>query len=334
MNNNFSVITAESIRKIINQTPHNIYEAVKDAYIRHGQGQAINPPSYFLTFPDKEKSRIIALPALIMNSPRIAGIKWIASNPENLKCNLQRASAVIILNDYETGYPIACLEGSIISALRTVYSAILVSEYLLNIKVEKKTIGIVGAGNLSKKFVQCLHHQKWMVDTMILFDLNVNASIQLKEEINKINPTIKVCIAEELKELIIKSKLIFLSTTSSVPYISESPWFTHNPIILNISLRDLAPEVLVGSNNIVDDVKHVLNANTSPHLTQQKFGHTDFINCTVAELIEGYNKFDCTKPVIFSPMGMGILDLAVANYIYDRAKRSNLCMEIKNFFGS
>lgn len=334
MNNIFSVITASTVNKIIYQETHKIYEVVKNAYISYGQKQALNPPSYFLSFPDKEKSRIIALPALITQNPRVAGIKWISSNPDNLKSGLKRASAVIIINDYETGYPIACLEGSVISALRTVYSAILVSEYLLNIKNIRQTIGIVGAGNLSEQFVQGVYNQKWITDKIILFDLDNNASVRLKEKINQINSTIEVSIAQELKELITQSQLIFLSTTSSVPYIKELSWFTHNPIVLNISLRDLAPEVLINSNNIVDDITHVLNANTAPHLAQQKYGHHNFINCTVSELVDGYNKFDRTKSTIFSPMGMGVLDLAVANYIYDEAIKANLAIKINNFFGS
>lgn len=333
MNNTFSIITAETVNKIVAQATYKIYEAIKIAYVSYGQREAMNPPSYFLSFPDKERSRIIALPALIMQNPRIAGIKWISSNPDNLKCNLKRASAVIILNDYETGYPIACLEGSVISALRTVYSAILTSEYLLDIKNIRQTIGIVGTGNLSEQFVQGTNNQNWIIDKIILFDSDIDASIKLKEKIKKINPTIEVSIVQKLKELITQSRLIFLSTTTSVPYITELSWLIHNPIILNISLRDLSPEVLINSNNIVDDVKHVLNANTSPHLTQQKYGHSDFINCTVSELINGYNKFDSTKPTIFSPMGMGILDLAVAAYIYDKATKTNLSIKINNFFG-
>jgi ornithine cyclodeaminase len=97
-------------------------------------------------------------------------------------------------------------------------------------------------------------------------------------------------------------------------------------------LRDLAPEILISSNNIVDDVDHVLNANTSPHLVYQKTGNKNFINCTVYELINGYNNFDIKKPIIFSPMGMGILDLMVANYLYEEAQRQNLNIEINNFF--
>ena len=101
---------------------------------------------------------------------------------------------------------------------------------------------------------------------------------------------------------------------------------------MNISLRDLLPEIILNSNNIVDDVEHVLNANTSPHLAQLVCGNHEFINCSISQLIDGYNNFDFSKPIVFSPMGMGVLDLAVANYVYTRAVKENLCLEIKNFF--
>lgn len=329
MNNSFSIITAEVINKIVQANPQKIYESVKLAYIQHGDNHTVNPPSYFLKFPDKDKVRIIALPALITQNPRIAGIKWISSNPDNIQIGLKRASAVIVLNDYNTGYPIACLEGSIISALRTVYSAILVSNLLSQ---NIKTIGIIGTGHISEQFIHALVSQSGDIETIKLFDLNLETSKKLKEIIHKIFSSINVEIISNLKDVIVNSNLIFLSTTSSAPYITELSWFNHNPIVLHISLRDISAEIIVASNNIVDDIDHVLNANTSPDLARQLQGNAEFINCTVSQLINGYNKFNRSKPIIFSPMGMGILDLVVAHYIYEEAKKSDSIIEIPNFF--
>lgn len=84
MSSNFSITTAQVVNDITDKNPHKIYDLVKATYIRHGEGEAYNPPSYFLSFPDKPNSRIIALPSLITKNSRIAGIKWISSNPDNI----------------------------------------------------------------------------------------------------------------------------------------------------------------------------------------------------------------------------------------------------------
>ena len=51
--------------------------------------------------------------------------------------------------------------------------------------------------------------------------------------------------------------------------------------MLHVSLRDLAPEILLGSTNIVDDVEHCLKADTSPHLAEQRIGSRDFLAGTL-----------------------------------------------------
>ena len=60
---------------------------------------------------------------MLRGEPGVAGIKWIGSFPDNVARNVPRASAVLLLNDFETGYPFACLEAAQISAARTAASA-------------------------------------------------------------------------------------------------------------------------------------------------------------------------------------------------------------------
>ena len=71
------------------------------------------------------------------------------------------------------------------------------------------------------------------------------------------------------------------------PHVSDPSWFEHNPLVLHVSLRDLAPEVLLASANIVDDVEHCLRAGTSPHLAEQLTGNRDFLHGTLDDVMAG-----------------------------------------------
>src|SRR5918999_1206484 len=115
----FAVISGAQVQDALRGREHQIVELVEATYRLHSAGESVNPPSYFLRFPDRPSSRIIALPASIGGQGGVDGLKWISSFPENVADGIPRASGVLILNDRDTGYPFACVEGSIISATRT-----------------------------------------------------------------------------------------------------------------------------------------------------------------------------------------------------------------------
>ncbi|MFH7457147.1 pyridoxal-5'-phosphate-dependent protein, partial [Pseudomonas syringae pv. tagetis] len=67
----------------------------------------------------------------------------------------------------------------------------------------------------------------------------------------------------------IQEEVVVFATTPSSPYVLE-PVFHPGQLILNISMRDLGPEVIAQANNIHDDDEHSLKAQTSPHLAVQQ----------------------------------------------------------------
>lgn len=326
----FSVISGSIVNKILQSNYAKVIDLVEAAYLAHGEKKTLNPDSYFLKYPEKAEARIIALPAHLGGDFNISGIKWIASFPKNINHGIPRASAVIILNDYETGYPIACLEGSIVSASRTAASAVLAAQNLIKSKTVKR-LGIIGCGLISRYFLKFLLNTGWTISALELFDLVDEYSVAMKDYVQE-RGIKEVHISSTKEELISACDLITFTTTAGVPHINDVSVFSHNPIALHLSLRDLSPNIILASNNIVDDVDHCLKAATSLHLTEQEVGNREFVTGTIDKLVLGKVCLDSQKPTIYSPFGMGILDLAVASYVYQQGVLEKTTVTVPDFF--
>jgi ornithine cyclodeaminase len=74
---------------------------------------------------------------------------------------------------------------------------------------------------------------------------------------------------------------------------------------------------VLASANIVDDVDHCVRASTSVHLAEQASGGRDFIDGTLGDVINGTVRVPADRTVLFSPFGLGVLDLAVGRYVYE-----------------
>ena len=142
----------------------------------------------------------------------------------------------------------------------------------------------------------------------------------------------RITVHDQAEDLIRSSDLIVFATIAGQPHVTEVSWFNHNPLVLHVSLRDLAPEILLASANVVDDVDHCLKANTSPHLAEQLTGNRDFLLGTLDDVMAGRVTVPADRPVVFSPFGLGVLDLAVGKYVYDEVARSGDLHVIDEFF--
>lgn len=87
----------------------------------------------------------------------------------------------------------------------------------------------------------------------------------------------RVVTAEEALE----ADLVVLATTASSPWVPVDTPLRPGQVLLNVSLRDLPPEMLLRANNIVDDVDHCPKARTSPHLAEQLTGGREFVTGTL-----------------------------------------------------
>lgn len=327
-----SIINGKTVSAIIRSHRGECIETVRDAYLAHAEGYSVNPDSYFLRFPDKPDCRIIALPAYLGNGFDVAGLKWIASYPGNVQHGFPRASAVLVLNSYDTGYPFAILEGSIISAARTAASAALAAYWLNGRTRRAQALGIVGTGFIARYVYEFLLDAGWEIDEVRLHDRSPGESEKFIKSACHAERHRRVVVVPEVAELIRACDLIVFTTVAAQPHIRDVALFAHNPLVLHISLRDLAPAILLHAQNVVDDVEHVMKAHTSPHLAEQQTGNRSFVTGTLAEVMRGQRSVERSRPIIFSPFGLGILDLAVGKWVYDQAVASGQDLRLSDFF--
>lgn len=327
----FSVISGNVIEEIIRADIPGIVDLMIETYRAHAAKKTVNPPSQFLRFPDRENARIIALPAYLGGELPISGLKWIASYPDNIKRGMPRASAVLLLNDTDTGYPTACLEGSIISAARTAASAVAAAEWLCSRRRRADRLGFVGTGFIARYVRDFMIGMGWSVDGIAVFDLDERHAKKFAADISAAGwPQAE--LAPSAADVMRQSDLTVFTTTASSPYVTDVELLRHNPRVLHISLRDLGPELILAADNIVDDVDHCLTARTSPHLAETISGGRSFVTGTIADVFDGRVRPDPKRPVIFSPFGMGILDLALGRHVYREAMLAHRAHRIPNFF--
>ncbi|MFJ2132568.1 2,3-diaminopropionate biosynthesis protein SbnB [Streptomyces sp. NPDC087845] len=328
----FAVISGAQVRRTLHGCEKQITELVEATYRVHGAGDSVNPPSYFLRFPDRPSSRIIALPASIGGETRVDGLKWISSFPQNVTAGIPRASAVLILNDHDTGYPFACLESSIISATRTAASAASAADWLSRDRPRPTRVGFFGAGLIARYIHTFLVGTGWSFDETGVHDLSADSAAGFRCYLEQSDTTGRITVHDSAEQLIRNSDLVVFATVAGQPHVSEPSWFAHNPLVLHVSLRDLAPEILLASTNIVDDVEHCLKADTSPHLAEQLTGNRDFLDGTLADVMAGRVTVPTDRPVVFSPFGLGVLDLAVGKYVYTEVARCGELHVVDDFF--
>ena len=328
--NEIKIIKAKEIASILSNKENDIMEIVANAYAEHKYGVSSLPHSIFLRFPENKRNRIIGLPAYLGGEYNIAGMKWISSFPANTERNIERASAVLLVNELDTGHVKAVLESSIISAKRTAGSAAIAAK-LLHSNKNEDTIGFVGCGRINEEMYRFMRAAFPTLKKIVLYDLSTERAERFIEIIKPMG-AIEAEIVNSVSEVFVAAQLTIFATTVGEPYVFDISECNENSTILNISLRDFDPEVVLKCDNVVDDLDHVCRENTSIHLTANKIGNTDFVRCGIADVIKNNQPGRIGgKPVMFSPYGLGVLDIALGKYVLAKADEAGMGTVIEDF---
>lgn len=332
-NDDLLVLTGDEVASLMKGREPEVIAAVRSAYIAHRAGDSALPHSTFLRFPHDEENRIIALPAFLGDGQQVSGIKWVSSFPGNLRQGMSRASAVLVLNSCATGRPEALFEGSVISAKRTAASAALAAR-TLHPDPAPDNVGLIGNGVINFEIARFLRLLMPALKRFVLFDLDRARAESFGGAVKGALDPVEVEIAADVETLLAICPVISFATTAARPYLHDLSPCRTGSTLLHVSLRDLAPEVILSCDNVVDDPDHVCRAQTSVHLAQEVAGGRHFIRCSLADVLV---RAQPARPrpqaiTVFSPFGLGVLDLAVGKLVLELARAAEVGTRIESFF--
>ena len=199
---------------------------MEEALSLFDKGECIHPSKTVLRWsedPNVEnvKGRINFLSAYIGGSIDAVGMKWIASFPQNRdKHGLPRATALVVLNDPTNGLPIAVMEGSIISAVRTAAVTGTAVKYLARPK--SSTIGIIGTGIQSRTQLLALTAVLKNIKEVKVFNRTKERALRFISEMEG-RTGLNIRLVEKPEDAVRGSDLALVATTVHEP-LMKGQW--------------------------------------------------------------------------------------------------------------
>lgn len=295
-------------------------EALADGLVRHAEGKTVQPlKPYLRASGDHIADRIIAMPAHV-GEPGMSGLKWIGSKHDNPdRAGRERASAVIILNDPATNYPVAFLEGSLISAWRTAAVSALAARHLA--RDGYTDVALIGCGVIGSTQITALLQQFEHIETVHLFDVMPEAAEKLAADV-KAEHDVSAVVTAHAEDAVRAGDLVVPCTVTDTPYI-RSDWLKRGSLLCNVSIMDVHKDVFLRADKvIVDDweqsnrEKKIIN-----QLVLEGAFSREQLHAELGEILAGRRPGRETDDeiIVLNPMGMAVEDIACAAEIYRRA---------------
>lgn len=302
--------------------------AVEKAFGDFSLGKVEMPPKVYLHFPEFNGD-LRVMPSF-SRSLVMAGTKLVNVHPANPERGLSTVMAVIILHDPKTGLPLAIMDGTWITALRTGAASAVATKYLA--KKEAKTLGVVGAGFQAITQIMAISKIRKLKEILV-FDIRKEAIERLERILKKEKIKIKAGTLEEICQ-----KEILVTATPAKEPIVKSEWIKPGTHINAIGAdapgkEELEPEILKKAKIIVDHLEQAkhsgeINVPLSKGIINEKsiFGELGEI---VVGKKKGREKDD--EITIFDSTGLAIQDLYTATLVYQIAKRKKIGKILKLF---
>ena len=169
-------------------------------------------------FPNMPKNtadrRFMAMPAYLGGSFQTTGVKWYGSNTENRVKGLPRSILTFMLNDTDTGAPLALMSANLLSAHRTGAISGVGAKYLA--KKDSKVVGILGPGVMARTALSALVVTCPQIDTLKIKGRGQKSLNKFIDWVTAAHPQIDVQVVDELEDLVRGSDIVTYCASSVV----------------------------------------------------------------------------------------------------------------------
>lgn len=312
------VLNQKEVQKIIPlKEAKKVVAAVEKAFGDYGLKKVQMPPKMYLYFK-KENGDLRIMPSY-SETLKMAGTKIVNVHPDNPKKNLKTVMASIILNDLKNGMPVALMDGTYVTAIRTGAAGAVATKYLA--RPDAKTLGIVGAGEQAFTQIVCINAVKKMKEIYV-YDLNPARIKALAARLKK--EGINITAAESLKQAVQQD--VVVTTTPSRKPIIKREWILPGTHINAIGAdaegkEELEPAILKDAKVVIDDwaqASHSGEINVPVHegLIKESDIHGGLGDIVAKKIAGRSNNEEIT---VFDSTGLGVQDLYTAVLVYKTA---------------
>ncbi|MBX3247224.1 MAG: ornithine cyclodeaminase family protein [Myxococcales bacterium] len=277
-------------------------DAVESAFAAHARGEAKMPAKVYLDLPEHDGD-FRAMPSTVGD---VAGVKWVNSHPKNPeRFALPSVMGVYILSDPASAYPLAVLDATLLTALRTGASAGVASKHLC--AAPPKTVGFVGAG-VQARFLHAAHVAVFGPTFESIFaDRSPEVAEALAAELGGRAGTVEEAAGCDV---------VCTSTPSRAPVVSRA--FVRDGAHINAmgadgpGKQELDPQILLDAFVVIDEphqAEHSGEINVPIHDGAYAL---DRVAGTLGEIIVGARSVDRAKLTVFDSTGLAIQDAALA----------------------
>jgi ornithine cyclodeaminase len=279
-------------------------------------------PLYF----DREtrRRRITMHPSWVRGTVNRAGIKWKGSNLDNPSRGMPRATALQILSDPDTGHPLAVMEASLLSAVRT--GAVTGVGLRFLARRAARRLGLVGAGPISRAQLMAAQSELPGAQEIRLFDVVEKRAHALAAWAEtELSLSVKVVASAGAA---LRGADVFLPATTVRPDEAYIPpeWVPEGAFLGNISHNDYKPETILRADKVIIDTERSLQLRTVlGQMVREETFSQEQIYALVGEVVAGRRGRESEREVIFfSCLGVSGLDVAIADRLFRAAENQDL----------